>query len=121
MHELGIATDVARIARETAAGQGAARIVSLRLRVGAWSGVEPASLRFALETLSAPGVCEAGDPLQGVRVDLERVEPEFLCPSCGLEYRGEGYFDPCPRCGGLGGTLVRGEELELVEIEVDDG
>ena len=47
MHEFGIATDVARIAREGA--ERAGRIVSLRLRVEPWVEylVERASERFA--------------------------------------------------------------------------
>jgi len=114
MHEMGIAAEVARIAQEEAARAGAARIVGLRLRVGAWSGVEPESLRFALEVLGE------GTPLAGCRVEIEAVEPAFACRSCGHTYAGAGHFEPCPACGELGAELVAGDELNLAEIEVED-
>ena len=118
MHEMGIALEVARLAREAAAAEGAPRVVSLRLRVGRWAGVEPESLRFALETLAS--TAEPGDALLGCRLDLERVEPEFACPACGERYCAEGYLEPCPACGGLGADLVAGDELSLTEIEVEE-
>ncbi len=114
MHEMGIAAEVARLAAQEAEAAGATRILGLRLRVGRWSGVEPQSLRFALEALGE------GTPLAGCRVEIEAVEPAFRCGSCGEEYPGAGYFDPCPRCGGLGSDLVAGDELSLAEIEVED-
>lgn len=114
MHEMGIAAEVARIARQEAEAAGASRVVALRLRVGRWSGVEPESLRFALEAVGE------GTPLAGCRVEIEAVEPTFACPGCGREYPGSGYFDPCPGCGALGAGLVAGDELSLAEIEVED-
>lgn len=119
MHEMGIAMEVARIAREEALSRGATRVTALRVRVGGWSGVDPASLRFSLETLVSPQVSDPGDLLLGCRVDLDLVAPEFLCPACGLRYGAPGYLDACPRCGGVGAGLVAGDELFLAEIEVE--
>ena len=114
MHEMGIAAEVARIAIQEAEAAGAGRVVALRLRVGRWSGVEVESLRFALE------VAGEGTPLAGCRAEIETVEPTFACRSCGREYPGTGYFDPCPHCGALGSDLVAGDELSLAELEVED-
>ncbi len=111
MHEMGIAAEVLRIAREEAAGQ---RIAALRLRIGRWSGVEAESLRFAL------GALADGTDLDGCRVEIDAVEPQLRCAGCGGRYPAETYFDPCPTCGGDGAELVAGDELALAELEVED-
>lgn len=120
MHEMGIAMEVARIAREEALSRGASRLTALRVRVGGWSGVDPESLRFSLETLVSPQVSEPGDVLLGCRVDLDLVAPEFCCPTCDLRYGASGYLEPCPGCGGHGAELVAGDELFLAEIELEE-
>jgi hydrogenase nickel incorporation protein HypA/HybF len=117
---MGIAMEVARIAREEALSRGASRVTALRVRVGGWSGVDPESLRFSLETLVSPQVADPDDLVLGCRVDLELVAPEFSCPACGLRYAASGYLDPCPGCSGLGAELVAGDELALVELELED-
>lgn len=114
MHEMGMAAEVLRIAREEALARGLGRIAALRLRVGRWSGVETESLRFALEALSD------GTDLAGCRVEIDAVEPQLQCAGCGTEFPAETYFDPCPACGGHGSELVAGDELSLAELEVDD-
>ncbi|GAB4270175.1 MAG: hydrogenase maturation nickel metallochaperone HypA [Deferrisomatales bacterium] len=114
MHEMGIAMEVARLAQEEARAAGASRVVGMRLRIGRWSGVEVESLRFAL------GAVTEGTALEGCAVEVDVVEPTFACGACGERYRGEGYLDPCPACGGYGAELIAGDELTLAEIEVDE-
>lgn len=115
MHETGIAMEVLRLARETAEREGAARIARLKVVVGRWSGVEPETLRFALETLLE------GPVLEGARVEMEVREAEFSCGHCGARFRAQGYFDPCPACGREGAEMVAGDELLLEELDVEDG
>lgn len=115
MHEMGIAMEVAKLAEEEARRNGASRVECLCLRVGKWSGAEPETLRFALESIS--GEFEI---LAGSRVEIETVEPTFSCTACGARYVAESYFDPCPTCGSDAGELVGGDELLLASIEVED-
>ena len=114
MHETGIAMEVLRLAEETARAQGARRVVGVRVRVGRWSGVEPETLRFALETLAD------GPALAGCRVDIEVEEPRFRCGECGNVFPGESYLEPCPGCGQGAGELVAGDDLVLTQIEVEE-
>ncbi len=114
MHETGIAMEVLRLARETAEREGARRIVRLKVVVGRWSGVEPETLRFALETL------REGEMLGAAAVEIEVREAEFECSGCGTRFGACGYFDPCPRCGQEGAEMVAGDELLLAELDVED-
>lgn len=114
MHEMGIAMEVLRIARDEARAAAGGRLLGLKLRVGRWSGVETESLRFALTALTDD------TDLHGCRVEIEAVEPTLRCAGCGRTFAAESYFDPCPGCGGAGSELASGDELTLAELEVDD-
>lgn len=114
MHELGVALEVVRMASEEAAAHGGGRVLSVTLRVGRWSGVEPESLLFSLTVVSE------GTPLEGCRFELEPVAPELRCDACGATYRSESFYDPCPSCGGPAGALAAGDELVLASMEVEE-
>lgn len=114
MHEMGLASEIVRIATEEAVAAGGGAVSALRLRVGEWSGVEVESLRFALTVLSD------GTLLEGCAVEIEQVSPLFRCGSCEETYSGEGYFAPCPHCGAFGGELVQGDEMTVAELEVEE-
>lgn len=110
-----MAMEIARIAVETMEAAGAVgRIAELHLKIGRWSGVEPAALTFALEALAD------GTELEGVKVVIDFVEPTFHCEPCGQDYVAKDRLDPCPRCGGLAGAMVGGDEMLITHIEVED-
>jgi hydrogenase nickel incorporation protein HypA/HybF len=114
MHEMGIAIEIAKIAREEAEKNSAIKVTLLALKVGRWSGVEPETLRFALGA-----VCEE-TILEGCKIEIEITEPTFNCEDCGNTFIAEGHFDPCPHCGSAGGPLICGDELTITHLEVDD-
>ena len=115
MHETGLALEIAEIAMETLKNcPGPCKAESLHLKVGRWSGVEPETLAFALEV-----VCH-GTELEGVRAEIEVVEPTFICSACGECFSPETRFDSCPKCGGAPGKMTGGDEFILTHIEVED-
>lgn len=64
MHELSLALEVCRIARERVEPGGTERIVSLGVEVGRDAGIEVANFRFCLESLLLE------PPFEGARADL---------------------------------------------------
>ncbi len=72
MHEMSIAHEVCRIAREKMGEDGCARIVAVGLDVGDSSGIEADNLTFWLEIL----LSEA--PFRRARPRVERVEGDVL-------------------------------------------
>lgn len=114
MHEMGLMRRMLEDAEGAAAGR---RVLGLTVRVGALSGAVPEALRFAFEALTE-GTGEEG---KGMWLELKEEGARFRCAGCGGEFEaavGGGYV--CPECGGIGGELVSGRELELESIEVDD-
>ena len=112
MHEVSIMEEAVRMAVETAKASGASRILVLRLRVGALSGVVPEALQFAFDV-----VCH--DTMAGgASLELESVPAACWCPDCRAEFECADLLGECPRCHQPSGELRRGRELEIASVEI---
>ena len=113
MHELSFATQIVEsIQRETSAYPDC-RITRIKLRAGTALALDPASLRFSIEAISA------GTSLEGARVEMEETGPEIDCPACGRVSLQTPAASVCPACG-QPGELVLDSGLTIEEIELDD-
>jgi hydrogenase nickel incorporation protein HypA/HybF len=111
MHELSLAESVVAIASRHAAGRPVARV---ELRVGHLRQVVPAALEFAFELVAQ------GTPLEGAELLIEDVPAAGRCRSCGTESELPGFPLACAGCGGLDLELLRGEELLVEALELED-
>jgi len=111
MHELSVASAVLAVAREHA---GDRRLAAVRVEVGHLRQVVPTALAFAFE-LTAQGT-----ELDGAELALEEVPAAGVCRSCGAECELPGFPLMCGSCGGLDLELVRGEELLVDALELED-
>lgn len=113
MHELSICQalmeEVARVARE----QSARRIVSVTVRIGPLSGVEPALLANAYPLASAGTV--AADS----RLIVERSVIRVRCLECGAESEAASTRLLCAACGQWRVQVLAGEELLLASVELE--
>ncbi|RJR35106.1 MAG: hydrogenase maturation nickel metallochaperone HypA [Desulfobacteraceae bacterium] len=114
MHEMSIAQSLFDIIREEMTRHNAHTLSVVRLRVGEMSAIVPDSLSFCFEVITA------GTGMEGARLDIEIVPVEGTCRACGKRFKIEDYRFLCPSCGGTGIDAVSGQELSIVEIEVDD-
>jgi hydrogenase nickel incorporation protein HypA/HybF len=113
MHELSIMQSALSLALDQARQAGAARVHTIRLRIGALSGVVPDALEFAFEAL-APGTLA-----EGAALAIEHVPARFWCATCSREFQSEDMFAECPECHSLSGELRAGREMELASLEID--
>jgi len=114
MHELGIAQALVEQVQEICASHGARGVLTVAIRVGTWRLVVEESLRWYFDLLTQ------GTPLEGSRLEVERIEARARCRSCGREFKAEPPLLVCPECESLGGELVSGQELDLVSVELAD-
>jgi len=114
MHELGLAQQTLDLALDIARQQGANRIVAFKLRIGDWSGVVVEAMVFALATIIEGTIAEGAD------IQWETVKPAVRCTQCGVEYEVDSYQYACAACGQENYQLCRGQEIELLTIEVDE-
>jgi len=114
MHELSIIQSVVSTITE-AMGTRPERILCVRLRVGALSGVVEGALQFGYE------IATEGTILQGSKLEVVNLPVMIYCKSCAelRELDGVQSFR-CPVCGALSGNIRQGRELEIESVEIEE-
>jgi len=115
MHELSIAASIVESVTESAAAYPGARVIEVRLRVGALASVVEDSLKFCWE------LATEGSPLAGAALVIHMLPVIVHCDACGADTEIEGVQSfRCPKCGELAADLRQGRELEIESIELDE-
>ncbi len=113
MHELSIALNLIEIAETAAHNAGAARVETVYLKLGVFSGVVKEALFFAYDTATK------GTLLEGSRLEIEDVPLVVYCPTCQQEVELPSIQQfQCPVCGTPAAEIRRGTELELTTMEI---
>jgi hydrogenase nickel incorporation protein HypA/HybF len=120
MHELSIVTSIVETVTETLAAlpesSRGARVLEVRLRVGALASVIPESLEFCW------GIVSEGTPLEGSKLVVNMLPVVVHCVPCGQDVELEGVQSfRCPKCGEPCSDMRQGRELEIDSIEIEDG
>ncbi len=124
MHELSVSSAIVDTALKHAGGR---RITVVSLRLGKLRQVVPASLSFYFDIVGRDTLCE------GARLDLELIDALMAC-ECGHEWDpapqpehgdivGGELLMPqfrCPECRAAGAAVIRGDELEVESIDVEN-
>jgi hydrogenase nickel incorporation protein HypA/HybF len=100
-----------RIATAHAAGRPVAKVW---VKVGHLRQVVPPALAFAFELVAQ------GTPVEGAELVLEEVPAAGRCRRCGAESELPGFPLQCGTCGGLDLELLRGEELHVDALELEE-
>ena len=115
MHELSIVASIVYTVTESAAAYKGARVVEVRLRVGALASVVEDSLQFCY------GIATEGTALEGSRLVVNVLPVVMHCVPCGADVELEGVQSfRCPKCGEPCFDLRQGRELEIEAIEIDE-
>ena len=115
MHELSIVTNVLDTAVSAAKKRGALKLTAVNLKVGEFKQVEDDALMFSWDFLSNEDSFS-----KGAKLNVEYVSPASICPECGCEFDHDMFHRKCPECGCDWTTLVKGSELEISSIEVEE-
>ena len=89
-------------------------VVSLRLRVGELSGVEPPALSRAYAN------AVRNTPLQGIAVKIETEVPDAVCDQRGNKFRFEPAKLDCDKCGSMRLSLHGGNHVYLDSVLLED-
>ena len=113
MHETALAANLLQIAGEAADGR-REKVRTVVVTVGELAGVMPDALRFAFDALKAA----AG--LYNAVLRMEQQPVLARCTGCGSEYAPAGFPFICPGCGANTFRIIRGEEVFVKELEVEE-
>ena len=87
--------------------------LSLSLDLRATAAIVPESLSFCFEVMTA------GTELEGAKLIMEIIPLVGHCQSCDRDFQIENYAFACPYCQSTDIKTVSGEELSIVEMEVE--
>ena len=116
MHELSIVSSIVDTVTESLAAYPGARVLEVRLRVGALASVVVESLEFCW------GIAAEGTPMEGSNLVVNVLPVVMHCVPCRADVELEGVQSfRCPKCGEPCSDLRQGRELEIDSIEIEDG
>jgi len=113
MHELAICQALMNQVESIAAERNARSVVSIVVGMGPLSGVEAQLLKHAYPVASAGTVAE------GAELVIEDLPVRIKCTECGNESDALPNKLVCKACGDWRTTLISGDELMLMRIELE--
>jgi hydrogenase nickel incorporation protein HypA/HybF len=108
---MSITQSVVEICQENAAGR---RVLAVTMEIGELSGVVPEAVEFCF------AACSSETLLEGARLEIIRIPGAGQCLDCSMEFPRGSLFDPCPGCCGYRIRQTSGEELRVLDLEVED-
>lgn len=125
MHELGIVFHIIKEVKTVAIENNASHINRVVLSVGEVSTVVPSYLTDCWKWAVQKEPLMAGSPpsddgaaLPACELVIEPIPAVTYCESCHQEYPTVAHGKTCPHCGSDKTYLLRGNEVEIKEIEV---
>ncbi len=114
MHELGIAQAIAEAVTTRVTERQAARVISVRLRIGEAAGVMPDALQGCWEMMAS-----VEPALAGARLVIDSPPHRARCRRCACEFAVVNFVAQCPACGAWDSDVISGTELEIREMEIE--
>ena len=112
MHELSLSLNIISQLNNQQQKHAFSRVLSLRLAIGELSCVDSESLLFSF-SVAAQGSCA-----EGCEVKIDTIEGVASCHNCGCLFTLSRLGEACPDCGVYDSSIVAGNELNIVNIEV---
>ena len=114
MHEVSIAISLIETISAICRKEGYHSIETVRLKVGKAAGILPDALLFAFDT------AKSGTVASPAQLIIEHVALGGTCDECGSEFESdERYIFACPACGSSSFKVTRGDELQIIDMEVN--
>jgi len=114
MHELSICTALLARVLDVAAAEGGKQVSNITLCIGPLSGVEPDQLRLAFPIVAR------GTPCEGAEINIECAPVQVHCKTCGETSVARPNRLLCAACGAWRVSLISGDEMRLLRIELPD-
>lgn len=113
MHELSLCEGILRVIEEQAESQQFDKVKTVRLELGAFSGVEKSALQFGFDVVTKESIAD------GARLEIIDIPAQAWCTQCNNNVEIAQRFDACPRCEAFPLQITAGEELLVKELEVE--
>jgi len=114
MHEASIAISLLETISDLCRQEGYNSIETVRLKVGRAAGILPDALLFAFDMAKTGTIADQAELI------IEHVALGGSCHDCGSQFESdERYIFCCPVCESKAIKIIRGDELQIVDMEVN--
>jgi hydrogenase nickel incorporation protein HypA/HybF len=113
MHEMSIAQSLIEILREEMEKHDAKKLRTVHLRIGQLSAIVPEALSFCFQ------VSTDGTEMAGAKLVMDIIPLQGYCPACQREFEIKEYQFICPFCGTTKIETIAGQDLAIVDMEVE--
>lgn len=114
MHERSLVRALLKKVQQVADENVAGRVLSIRVRIGEFSGVEPELVANAYYELIQD------TRFSDTSLEVEQAPMEAVCDECGCNFRIEQFHFNCARCGSPYVEIRGGEELLLDSVTMEE-
>lgn len=113
MHEMSLAEGVLHILQDQALAQNFSRVKTVWLELGELSHVDPHAIGFCFDAVTRGSLAE------GAKLEIVRTPGQAWCHDCAETVKVAALGDPCPTCGGYKLQVTGGDDMRVLELEVD--
>lgn len=113
MHEMSLCEGILRIIEDNADTQGFKKVNVVYLEIGALAGVEIEAIKFSFDAVIQNTLAD------GAQLKIVHVPGQAWCMQCAEQVDIKQRYDSCPKCGGYQLQVVSGEEMRVMELEVE--
>jgi hydrogenase nickel incorporation protein HypA/HybF len=114
MHELSIAQSILTIAENAVPKDKKVVVTGVGIQIGELSGIEIEPLKFALSIIKEDTILEKAD------LNIETTEGEAECTDCKMIFPVHYFGSCCPQCGSYFLRILKGREIRVINIIVDE-
>jgi hydrogenase nickel incorporation protein HypA/HybF len=113
MHEYSIVQSLLNSCEENAKQNNSKKVSKVVVKIGVLSGVEPDLLQIAFDTFKENTMCH--DAIFTINIQKVIIN----CKTCGKHSTLEKHEYCCPHCDGVNIDIIDGEDMYLMQLELD--
>ncbi len=112
MHELSLAESMRELIVDQAKVDGFSSVTQVSIEIGQLSHVQSDAMEFCFEAVMV------GSPAESATLNIIGAAGIGKCRSCGETSNIAFRYDPCSHCGAFGLSVIAGDAVRLVSLEV---
>lgn len=117
MHEASLVMGMIPTIEKSLNENNGKKVNKVTVTIGKLAGVELNTFRFAYDSLKTDH-----EWLKDSELVINEVPILYRCSECGHEFESEKFkFPDCPKCASYGLSMIKGEELYLESLEIEEG